>query len=138
MNEVPERTTLAKMEWERETVPHIITRRRRNRFVREHFRMLGGAIAWVEWPSRCELLKIEALAPRTGAASRLLARLQSVCDRFNVPIFGNATAYEPSTEQAASWLNQEELEEWYRRRGFALRRGSTCGVVEIWYPDALC
>jgi len=68
--------------------------------------------------------KIETLKPRTGASTHLLSFLKSIADKFSIHITGNPICYEPTYQAvAAAPLSQDQLEKWYTKQGFEVRKG---------------
>jgi hypothetical protein len=128
----------ARQEWEQVTTPctkmHYIGK---NPY-RDEFRQYGQAIAWLEWDDEfIQITKIEALQPGRGAATKLIGFLKTLADKYQVRLFGNAVVYRPDPPiPEGNLLSQAELEGWYKKHGFQLRKiGDTC-LTAIWYPDA--
>jgi hypothetical protein len=124
----------ARTEWKKNSAPSPRARVLKRRVVTEEFRRFGEAIALLEWTDRCTILKVETLRPRMGAATALVEYLKRLVDFYEIPLCGNITAYVPDLPtETSNILSQQELETWYAKRGFALRRGSV-GQIELWYP----
>lgn len=105
----------------------------------DEFRQYGQAIAWLEWESDYILIsKMEAvLQARQGAAKQLVEFLKSLADKYHVRLFGHAVVYSPDPPvPVGDLLNQKQLEDWYVRRGFQLRRIRGTDKSAIWYPEA--
>ena len=125
----------AKSEWISITTTFPRKEIRRGKEFTDPFRRIGHSIAWVEWDEVCTIIKIEALQVRTGAATRLLAKLKEICDKHEVCIFGNATPYKPpGRPNIEEFLTQEELIGWYEKQGFVTKKSEETGATEIWYP----
>ncbi|MQM37008.1 hypothetical protein KBTX_00997 [wastewater metagenome] len=62
-----------------------------------------------------------------GEATRLLELLKGICERYNVTLLGQATAYDDTG------LDQQALLEWYRRHDFEIDHGRTAQPL-VWYP----
>jgi hypothetical protein len=125
---------MAKGAWESATEPYQLSRSSRRGPVQEPFRRYGDSIAWVDLSDWCIIKKLETLKPKSGASTQLLSFLKSIADEFGVLITGNAICYEPTCELAAkSPLSQEQLEEWYAKQGFVVRKDAQ-GCPHIWYP----
>jgi len=127
---------LAKEEWERNTSPHTKLHPVGRGVIHEHeFRQYGQAIAWLKWDGDCiEIAKFETLQHGQGAATKLIEFLKCLADKYKVGIFGHATAYPPDPPIPEGELfSQEQLEAFYRKHGFKLRKISN-DASEIIYP----
>jgi GNAT superfamily N-acetyltransferase len=62
-----------------------------------------------------------------GSASRLIDLLKDICDRYNLTLLGQASAYD------SSGLEQEALLQWYERHGFESDHDRTAQPL-VWYP----
>lgn len=94
------------------------------------YRRIGHTTAAIEQES--DYLVLCRIATDTGArgqgsATRLLDLLRSICDRYNVTLLGQATAYDDSG------LDQEALLAWYANHGFQIDRDRTAQPL-VWYP----
>jgi hypothetical protein len=127
----------AQAEWEAASIPYPLPNKLSyGPVVEEPFRRYGDAIVWLEWGDDCIIKKIETLKPRTGATTSLLSFLKALAMKHGIRISGNPVIYEPTGGRAAVCpLSQEELNAWYLKRGFVVRRSKN-GVTELWYPDA--
>lgn len=122
--------------WETASDSFPLIRASRHGPVVEPFRRFGDSIAWLDWCEWCVIKKIETLKPMTGATTRLLELLKSIANRHRIRITGNPTTYEPSCPLATPYrLTQTQLELWYQKRGFLVRKG-THNFLHLWYPDA--
>ena len=127
----------ARQKWEQNTTPfpkvHYIGKTPSN----DAFRQFGQAIAWLEWNSDYIVItKIEALQTRQGAAKQLIEFLKGLADEYGVRLFGNAVVYPPDPPVPVGMLlSQQQLEAWYKKLGFQLRKIGGTGVTAIWYPD---
>jgi hypothetical protein len=127
---------LAQEEWEQNTTPHAKLHRVGKQTVHEHeFRKYGQAIAWLKWDGDCiEIAKFETLQPSQGNASKLIEFLKNLSNKYKVRIFGHATAYLPDPPiPKGELISQKELEEFYSRHGFKLRK-ITRDASEVIYP----
>ena len=132
---VVERALAARSEWEANTTAFPRERHSRKMVFVDQFRKYGDAMAVLEWSDRCVISKIETLSPGAGAASRLLGYLKLLSGRYQVRLFGNATAYVPNDFAVADQLlGQDRLEAWYRKHGFVLHKNAI-GLVELRYPE---
>jgi len=123
----------ARAEWEADSEPCPSERRLRKSTVIDEFRRYGDALALLVWTNVCTISKLEAVNPRTGAASQLVEYLKSLADRHDIRLFGNITAYIPDLPGPQdNLLLQSQLEAWYERHGFWIHRGQK--LVELWYP----
>src|SRR5712671_155522 len=115
---------LARQEWEQQTTPcpkiHYIGKKP----FTEDFRQYGQAIAWLGWESEyIEITKIEALQAGQGAAKQLIEFLKILSDKYHIRLFGNAVIYPPDPPVPfGTLLSQEQLEDWYSKLGFRLRK----------------
>lgn len=62
-----------------------------------------------------------------GSGTALLDLLKTICDRYNVTLLGQATAYNDNG------LDQQALLDWYARYGFEIDHGRTKQPL-VWYP----
>ena len=92
-------------------------------YLKEDFRRRGNAIAWLQWNEDCiEIKKLETLFPHGGGPTQLITFLKSLADEFQIPLWGHARIYELDTAfSKEQLLIQEELEAFYKKRGFELR-----------------
>ena len=124
----------AKAAWEQATLPFPISNQTCGEIMEEPFRQYGDAIAWLEWDDGCTIYKLETLKPKTGAASALLAFLKELAQTHNFVLRGNPVAYVPTSDlPAGDLLSQVELERWFYKHAFAVRKSSD-GVPVISYP----
>jgi hypothetical protein len=127
----------AREEWEQNTVAcpkiHYIGK---NPYQHE-FRQYGKAIAWLEWDDEfIEIKKIETLQQGQGAATKLVEFLKTLADKYHVRLFGNAVIYPPDPPAPEGHLfTQAQLESWYGKHGFILRKIRNTGITAIWYPN---
>lgn len=129
------RSELARAEWEASTESRPRVQRQGKRELIDEFRQYGNALAVLKWGDFCTISKIESLRPGTGAATRLIEFIKSLAQKYQITLFGNATAYLPDNATTLdNFLTQDLLEGWYKRHGFQLHRNSLDGV-EIWYPN---
>lgn len=128
---------LAWQEWERQTEPYPKTHYIGKKPFIDEFRRYGDAIAWLEIGDDCiTITKIEALKTGKGAARRLVEFLKSLADKYRVRLFGNAVVYPPDVPTPVGpLLSQQELEAWYAKMGFKLRKIAGTTITGIWYPD---
>lgn len=132
-----ERASFARAEWEANTKAQPRETRLKRRVIVDQFRQYGEALAILEWSDICTISKIESLHPGIGAASRLLEYVKSLGTRYQVALFGNATAYLPDVCASTSrLLSQEQLERWYRKHDFVLCKNKL-GITELWYPKKM-
>jgi len=127
---------LAQKEWESNSIPNTKLHPIGRGVIHEHeFRRYGQAIAWLKWDGDCiEIAKFETLCPGRGAAAKLVEFLKSLADKYKVTLFGHATAYQPDEPfPQGQLLSQKELEDFYRKHGFRLRKISD-EASEILYP----
>ena len=129
---------LAMKEWEDKTTPQHKERKGGKKIRIQEFRKYGEAIAWLELDSKhIEIKKIEKLSCKgRGAGTALIEFLKSLADKYQVRLFGGVVAYdlEPPISNCPT-LSQAQLEDWYQKRGFQLRRIPDSDIVLIWYPD---
>jgi GNAT superfamily N-acetyltransferase len=96
-----------------------------------HYRQLGHAYAVLDNESTYLVLcRIETDANHRGEghASRLIEHLKELCDRHEVTLLAQASAY------TRHGLDQETLLDWYARHGFAIDRERSAEPL-VWYPD---
>ncbi|HKJ94635.1 MAG TPA: GNAT family N-acetyltransferase [Gammaproteobacteria bacterium] len=62
-----------------------------------------------------------------GFGTALLDLLKEICERYDVTLLGQATAYD------GEGLDQRSLLDWYARHGFEIDRGRTAQPL-VWYP----
>ncbi len=136
----PDATPLqqARREWEEKTVACPKTHYIGRTPYQEDFRRFGAAIAWLEWDDDfIQIAKIETLQPGQGAATNLIEFLKTLADKYYVRLFGNAVVYPPDAPAPEGNLfSQAQLECWYKKHGFQLRKIGDTGLTAIWYPDA--
>jgi hypothetical protein len=126
----------ASEEWDDATTPFPKSEWRRGKEFIDPFRKYGNAIAWIEWNGMCTIIKIESLVQKQRAGTALLTKLKEICDKHELRMFGNATAYQPSDcRDLSAVLTQSELVGWYQRNGFVVSYQEASDVTEIWYPD---
>lgn len=91
---------------------------------KEDFRRFKNAIAWLQWNEDCiEIKKLETLHPHGGGPTRLIKFLIALADEFRIPLWGHAKLYELDTAfSKEDLLTQEQLEAFYKKRGFELRK----------------
>jgi hypothetical protein len=128
---------LAWQEWERQTTPYPKVHYIGKTLTIDEFRRYGDGIAWLEQHrDYIVITKIEALQTGQKAAKRLVEFLKSLADKYSVRLFGNAGVYPPDPPvPVGTLLTQQQLEDWYRKLGFQLRKIGESGVTAIWYPD---
>jgi hypothetical protein len=127
---------LARIEWESNSTSHAKLHPLGRGVIHKHeFRKYGQAIAWLNWDGNCmEIAKFETLSPGHGAAAKLVEFLKSLADKYGVTLYGHATVYSPDDPiPQGQLLSQKELEDFYRRHGFKLRKISN-EASEILYP----
>lgn len=96
------------------------------------FRRYAHVLAALEMESDYLVLcRIETEAQHRGQghATRLLKLLTGICDRHNVTLLGQASAYENSG------LTQERLLAWYERHDFEVDSSRTTQPPLVWYPS---
>lgn len=94
------------------------------------YRLYGHTRAALETESGYLVLcRIETPAEHRGqgSASRLITLLKDICDRYNLVLLGQATAYDDTG------LAQDVLLQWYERHGFEIDHGRTAQPL-VWYP----
>lgn len=132
----------ARQEWEANTTPyrkeHPISKFRPV-FHTHEFRQFGQAIALLNWPDEClEIAKLEKLpAAGRGAAIPLVNFLEVLADNHHIRLSCQVKPYKPDppwpdNERIPS---QEELEAWYKKRGFQLFTRGKPASTQAWYPD---
>jgi uncharacterized protein YggL (DUF469 family) len=124
-------------EWEGSTVPatKTVERRQYKKWTETHeFRRFGEALAWLFWnPDFIAIRKLQTLNCGNGGPARLLKYLQTIADKHGLRIFARISAYLPDQPAPkCKFLNQQELEAWYARRGFKIVP-TKCGT-DGWYP----
>jgi GNAT superfamily N-acetyltransferase len=122
----------AKIEWEENSEPRFVPRRKGSAAWIEEFRQRGIAKAWLEWndtDGRVEIKKIEAVPQGNGDGTRLLEFLK----RLAIPYDPNPTNGKECPSPADWIAKQERLVEWYRRCGFQIQRSEN-GPPEVYYP----
>ena len=117
----------AREEWEVNTTPHPKKHplsEFRPAFHTHEFRQFGQAIAWLDWSEACiEIKKLETLQPGGGGPTRLIKFLKALADKCQAPLWGHARAYDPDPPlPKGHLLTKEELEAFYRKHGFQLRK----------------
>jgi hypothetical protein len=130
----------AQRKWETNTKPHPKNRivrpvvRNNPIILKEEFRQFDKAIAFLNWNVDCiEILKLETLQPRQGGPTRLICFLKCIADEFQIPLWGHARPYEADPPcPAGRMLTKEELDNFYRKHGFELRKIDPC-TSEIKY-----
>jgi len=130
----------ARKDWEDNTAsaPKTVERGEYKKWTEDHdFRRFGEALAWLDWNDGIiEIKKLETLNPGNGGPSRLLKFLQSIADKYGLRISAWIVAYSPDPPiPEGKLLTQQELENWYARRGFQIKR-NPCGGAFGWYPTA--
>ena len=113
----------ALQEWESNTTPHPKTHPIGNEIHMHSFRRFGEAIAWLEQCGDCIVItKVETLQPRGGGPSRLIEFLITLADKYQIELCGHARKYVPDLPvPEGHLLTKEELEIFYKKRGFHLR-----------------
>lgn len=94
------------------------------------YRVLGSTRAALETESDYLVLcRIETPPAERGRgdASRVIELLKSICERYNVTLLGQATAYD------GEGMSQQSLLAWYERHGFEIDHGRTAQPL-VWYP----
>jgi hypothetical protein len=127
----------AEKEWETNTTPHPKKHRIsefRMEFLTHEFRQLGQAIALLNWAAdRIEIIKFETLQPGGGSATRLIEFLKTLADKYEIPLWGHAKKYDPDPPMPKGHLlTKDELEIFYKNRGFELRR-IDADTSDMWY-----
>ncbi|MGA3283973.1 MAG: hypothetical protein ABSD57_05910 [Verrucomicrobiota bacterium] len=133
---------LAEKEWEANTTPHPKMHRIsefRMEFRKHEFRQYGEAIALLNWPQDClEIAKLERLpGVGRGATTPLVIFLKSLADKYHIRLSCLVKPYKPDLP----WPDderiptQEELETWYKKRGFQLLTQEKPAPTWAWYPD---
>jgi len=127
----------ARDEWEANTTPHPKMHRiseYREEFLKHEFRQFGQAIALLNWAEDCiEITKFETLQPGGGGATRLIQFLKTLADKYQVQLWGHARRYDPDPPMPEGHLLiKEDLEVFYKKRGFELRR-IDADTSDMWY-----
>jgi hypothetical protein len=88
------------------------------------FRQFGEAIALLQWADdRIEIAKFETLQPNRGAATQLVEFLKTLADKYQVELWGHAKTYLPDPPvPQGQLLDKEQLEDFYSKHGFQLRK----------------
>ena len=127
----------ARQEWEDSTKPFP-----KNHWIGkdchvDDFRLYSGAIAWIEWgDGRIFISKLEALQTSQGAAARLVEFLKALADKYHLHIVGRSKVYPPDPPAPEGpLLSQEQLDAWYQKRGFQLRKIRDNDASDFGYPD---
>jgi hypothetical protein len=133
---------LARQEWETSTLPHPKNHRIsqfRMVFHTHEFRQFGRAIAWLDWADdSIEIKKLEKLPDAgRGAAIPLVTFLETLADKYHIHLWCQAKPYtpDPPWPEDERIPSQEELEEWYMKRGFRLLTRGKPAPTWAWYPD---
>ena len=131
----------AQQEWEDNTTHHPKEHFYENgkKQGTDPFRKYGHAIAWLEWDSKSIVIKkIEKLpCAGRGAASSLINFLKSLADKYQIRIWGNPIRYDPDPPvPCGPLLTQDQLEAWYEKHGFQIRKIQNFGFPIMGYPDA--
>lgn len=95
-----------------------------------HYRQLGHAYAVLDDESTYLVLcRIETDANHRGEghASGLIEHLKDLCDRYDITLLAQATAY------TRAGLDQDSLLAWYARHGFSIDRERSAEPL-VWYP----
>jgi hypothetical protein len=114
----------AQQEWETNTTPcpknHPVGKKNHI----HEFRQFDKAIAWLNWTGDCiEIVKFETLQPGQGGPTHLINFLKSLADKYQVRLWGHARIYKPDEPvPMGHLLTKEQLEEFYKKRGFLLRK----------------
>lgn len=127
----------ARREWDANTKPHPKQHRAsefRPEFRTHEFRQFGQAIALLNWiEDRIEITKVETLQPGSGGPSRLIEFLKTLADKYQISLWGHARKYDPDPPMPKGHLlTKDELEIFYRKRGFELRQIDD-DTSEMWY-----
>jgi len=117
----------AQEEWEANTTPHPkkhLLSKFRTAFHIHEFRQFGEAIALLDWAKDCIVItKLETLQPGGCGPSRLIEFLKALADKYQVSLWGNARIYEPDPlVPEGHLLTKDQLENFYKKRGFQLRK----------------
>lgn len=114
----------AKKEWEANTTPCPKNHPVGKKIHIHEFRQFDKAIAFLNWEGDCvEITKLETLEPGQGGPSRLICYLKALADKYEVSLWGHARCYEPDLPTPKGHLlAKEELEAFYRKHGFQLRK----------------
>ena len=127
---------LAREAWEHETLPSLKTRRLSSgQSVEEPFRIYReSAAAVIHWNGRfADIIRVETLAPKTGAATEMMKFIISLALEHGVILRGNPVPYPPSFQQAATApMGQARLIQWYERLGFEVWESK--GMYFMGYP----
>lgn len=100
---------------------------------------LGEAIAWLEWDGKYIVIKKFEKLPCAGkgAGTPLIEFLKSLADKYQVRISGNPMCYDPDPPiPCGPLLTQDQLEAWYEKHGFQIRKILNSDIPIMWYPDA--
>lgn len=95
------------------------------------FRRYGHALAVLEVESGYLVLCRIETEPRQrgkGYANRLLKLLTGICDRYQVTLLGQASAYDHQG------LPQSTLLAWYERHDFEVDQSRATQPPLVWYP----
>ena len=88
--------------------------------LKENFRIYGSAAAVLDWNEPfCDIVRVESLAPKQGAATKMLKFLIELSREYGVVLRGSPVPYPPTFSEAAkSPMTQKRLIEWYQGLGF--------------------
>ena len=132
---------LAQQDWEVNTTPHpkqhFYSNGKKQEGLQE-FRKYNQAIALINWDGEyIEITKLEKLPDSDrGAAIPLVDFLKALADKYLVRISGQAKSYTPDPPWIEELpITQEQLEAWYKKRGFQLFTRGKPAPTWIWYPD---
>jgi hypothetical protein len=131
----------AQQEWEAVTTPHPkqhFYENGKKQVGKHQFRKFGQAIALLNWCENIEMTKLEKLpSGGRGATIPIVEFLKTLADNYHIRIFGHVKPYTPDPPWSDDEYipTQEELEAWYKKRGFHLCMRGKLGAVALWYPD---
>lgn len=136
---------LVRQEWMTNTTRHPKQHRIsefRPVFHTHEFRQHGQAIAWLNWTDDyIDIAKLEKLpGAGRGAAIPLVEFLKTLSDKYHIRLSCQVNPYTPDPPWSDDERkpSQEELEGWYRKRGFRLFTRGKPAPTWAWYPDAPC
>lgn len=131
----------AQQDWEAKTADHPKQHFYENGKKQEglqDFRKYGQAIALINWAGETiEIKKMEKLpGAGRGASIPLVNFLKTLADKYHLHIWGQVKPYTPDPPRPEGPpLTQEQLEVWYKKRGFQLFRRDKDASTWMWYPD---
>ncbi|HZF02558.1 MAG TPA: hypothetical protein VE344_11785 [Methylomirabilota bacterium] len=133
----------AQQEWEANTTPHCkkhsLSKFRPASHIHE-FRRFEKAIALLNWTENCiEITKFETLQPGGGGATHLIKFLKTIADKYQIPLCGHAIKYDPDPPiPEGHLLTKEQLEGFYKKHGFQLRKINDETSDMLYVPQRAC